>query len=191
MFLEVAFVVDGKKHVQRVDWYSTPQIVAEFSGNPTDRLEAGHLYIDIPITVYKAGYYIVRANLQENEERKRMVAQSTWEGELSAGAQVVRLQFFGKVINDSGIHGPYVVREIRAQRDNSPVNAAMLENALKSGTEIKPQKHTEPLMEYIKPAANYITAGYNAGDFSNDEWQSEQKERRLQYLRTLAEGGSN
>lgn len=185
MYLEVAFTVDGMKHVQRTNWYSTPQIVAEFTGNPSDRIEAGNLRIQLPLNVFKAGYYIVRANLQEKDGSQRMVAQATWEGELGTGNQTVPLEFFGKVIRDSGVDGPYVVRNIRAHRDNSPVNAAMLRNALETGKEIQPQKHDEPMFEYVRPAENYMTRAYSADEFSDEEWQSEEKDRRINYLKSL------
>jgi len=185
MYLEVSFEVEGLKHVQRTNWYSTPHKIADFTGNARDSLDGGHLKVSLPINVVKAGYYIIRANLQEKEGGQRFVAAATYEGELDAGAQVVDLIFFGKVIRDSGVNGPYVVREIRGLRDNSPVNAAMLRRALESGQAIGPQEHKEPLQEYMKSAPNHTTQAYNAKDFSEKEWESEEKNRRVNYLKSL------
>ncbi|MBI3396325.1 MAG: hypothetical protein HY042_10860, partial [Spirochaetia bacterium] len=68
MYLEVSFTVQGMKHVQRTDWYSTPQNVAEFQQGIRDANRNGHLIVSVPVTVYKDGYYLFEANLVQKGE---------------------------------------------------------------------------------------------------------------------------
>jgi hypothetical protein len=185
MYFEVFFEVEGLKHNQRVSWFSTPHVIAEFSGAPRDSLRNGHLIISVPVNVKKPGFFVIQANLQEKEGDQRMVASATWQGELTGGAQVVDLEFFGKVIRDQDINGPYVVRNIRGQRDNSGVTPAVLRKALESGQEVPAQDHKEPLFEYMSPGADHTTQSYNAKDFSDKEWESADKDRRINYLQSL------
>ena len=184
MFVESAFKVQGMEQVQRTSWFSTPHVVAQFRPNIADSNRNGHLVVSVPVTIRKAGYYKFDANLQKKDEGA-FIASASWEGKLEAGAQTVDIQFWGKIIREANIDGPYVVREIRGRRDNSTVTPDMLKKAMQSGAPLNPPEHTEPLWEDMMPAPNHTTASYTASEFSNDEWQSEDKERRIKYLETL------
>lgn len=188
LYLETEFEVEGRPHVQRADWFSTPHTVATFGTNLRDSARGGHLFIDIPINVSKPGFYKIDANLQQKDGDKQFVASATWEGQLAAGAQNVPLRFWGKVIRDREINGPYIVRNIRGRRDNSPVTPDMLRRALESGQPLGEKKHTEPLYEYIRPAGNFETQSYEAREFTDKEWDSPQKQRRIKYLESVAKG---
>ncbi len=186
MFLEVDFQVDGHRHVQRVDWFSTPHIVADFKPGISDRLDNGHLVVSVPVRVFKAGYYKIDANLQEQGGDKRMVASATFQGKLEAGAQTVDIKFWGKVIRDLGASGPFIVRNIRGRRDNSTVTPDALRRSLETGTPLEPKKQTEPLHEFMEPfGKTHETRSYSTSEFSKKEWQSPLKEKRINYLKGL------
>ena len=187
VFVEARFTVDGMEHVQRCNWFSTPYTVATFQDGISDRQNDGSLVVSVPVTITKPGYYTFAANLQEAGGDQRFVASASEGQRFEAGQHAVDFTFFGKIIRDKKIDGPYIVREIRGRRDNSPVTPDTLRGALESGTPIEPRKHTEPLYEYVEPlAATYTTGSYRATDFSGDEWQSPDKDRRLEYLSRIA-----
>ncbi len=188
LFLQVAFKVNGMDHGQSAGWFSTPHRVAAFKQGVTDREENGHLVVSVPITVYKTGHYSLAANLVDAED-DRPVASASWNGDLAAGDQVVPMQFFGKVIHDSRIDGPYRITHLRGQRENSAVSPGDLKRMLDAGGKIEGRTSSEPQYEFFEPYPNeYTTANYRAHDFSSEEWQSETKSARLEYLEGLVRG---
>ncbi|MBL8018931.1 MAG: hypothetical protein JNM27_04620, partial [Leptospirales bacterium] len=186
MFLEVDFEVNGLKHNQRTSWFSTPQIVAEFRDGVQDSIRNGHLVVTVPVTIHKKGYYSFDANLQSQGGSKDFVSSSSVEGDFDVGARTIEFEFWGKVIRDSGVDGPYVVREIRGRRNNSPVTPSMVKKAMEENREIS-GNHTEPLWEYITPGANHITRSYTSDEFSKEEWNSEEKQQRIEFLKKQIE----
>ena len=186
MFLEVDFEVAGFKHNQRTSWFSTPHTVAEFRDGIQDSVRNGHLIVSVPVVITKKGYYSFDANLQGTTGDKAFAATSSVEGDFEAGARTIDFQFWGKVIRDSGVDGPYVVREIRGRRNNSPVTPSMVRKALAENREIS-GNHTEPLWEYMNMAPNYTTKSYSADDFSKEEWNSEEKNQRIEFLKKQVE----
>ena len=120
--------------------------------------------------------------MQDNPE-KTPVAYVSFEGELEAGAQTVNLQFWGKIIKDKGLDGPYLVTQLRAKRNNEPITPAMLKRMHDSGQEIPEPNYTEPLEEYAGMTETYRTQPYEARNFSSAEWDSPEKAGRLEMLR--------
>ncbi|MEM7181511.1 MAG: hypothetical protein AAF518_11405 [Spirochaetota bacterium] len=186
MFLEVNMQVDGKEHVQRTSWFSTPNIVAAFAEGVSEQMDNGNLVVKVPINIQKAGFYQFDANLQGAGEDQAFVATSSWEGKLGVGSQTIDLIFWGKIIRDSNVSGPYLVREIRGRRNNSPVTPDMVKQSMQEGTGIPQTTQTEPLWEYIKAAPNFKTGSYSAADFGNKVWDSQEKQRRIKFLETVA-----
>lgn len=183
MYVEVDAKVGDLEHNQRVGWFSTPHTVAEFAGKPSESIRDGHLVITVPVNVQKKGYYEFQANLQEQGGEQKWIASATWEGDLPAGAAVVEFTFWGKIIREAGADGPYVVREIRGKRHNSPVSPSMVEKSRREGTPIPDVKHTEPIWEFVKPYGEvYETQAYTASQFSGAEWDSDEKRDRLKFL---------
>jgi len=61
------------------------------------------------------------------------------------------------------------------------VRKAMEENREISGN------HTEPLWEYMNMASNFTTRNYRSDEFSKEEWNSDEKQQRLQFLKKQIE----
>ncbi|MCE9599945.1 MAG: hypothetical protein K8S54_18440 [Spirochaetia bacterium] len=186
LFLEVDFEVNGLKHNQRTSWFSTPQVIAEFRDGAQDSIRNGHLVVTVPVTIHKKGYYTFDANLQSQAGSKDFVSSSSVEGDFEAGARTIEFQFWGKVIRDTGADGPYVVREIRGRRNNSPVTPSMVRKAMEENREIS-GNHTEPLWEYMAPGANHVTRSYTSDEFSKEEWNSDEKQQRIEFLKKQIE----
>ncbi len=184
MFVEATFRVAGKEHNQRAGWYSTPHVVAEFQQGITDHNEGGHLVVYVPIQIRKAGYYLIEANLQEKNSPNRFLATASYEGKLETGLQRIPLRFWGKILRDQGVDGPYIVRELRARRNNSPVTPDMVQRSIETGEEVSGE-HTEPLWEFVQMAPAYETQEYEASSFGSQEWDSEEKRRRIEFLERM------
>jgi len=183
MYAEIDAMVKGHRHNQRAAWFSTPHKVLEFRQGVRDALDNGHLVVSVPVQVIKPGFYHIDANLVQDNPEKTPVAYVSFEGELEAGAQTVNLQFWGKIIKDKGLDGPYLVTQLRAKRNNEPITPAMLKRMHDSGQEIPEPNYTEPLEEYAGMTETYRTQPYEARNFSSAEWDSPEKAGRLEMLR--------
>ena len=189
MSVEVTLEVGGFKHAQKATWFSTPHTVAEFKPGTSESLQEGSLVVKVPVKILKAGYYIFNANLQESGGDKRFIATSSWEGDLEVGNRTIEYRFFGKIIRDKGINGPYLVRNIRGKRNNGPMPASRLLQLSREGKKIPDDiVHTEPGWEYFASANPFSTESHKSNDFSNKEWNSPDKDHRIKFLEKLAAG---
>ncbi|MBX7058242.1 MAG: hypothetical protein K1X75_09250 [Leptospirales bacterium] len=189
MYVEAKMRVGGQDHAQRAAWFSTPQPGAEFQQGIRDQVRNGDLVFTIPVRVSKPGYYEVEANLQESGGEGRLLASAYWEGELSAGTQNVELVFFGKVLRDQDAQGPFVLRELRGKRNNSPVTPAQIRQSRIDGRSISGE-HREPIWEYLLPwPGPTTTQSYSADQFHNREWDSEEKREHIRLLEEHLQDG--
>lgn len=189
MFLELDMEINGHKHNQRTNWYSTPHEVAKFQQSTTSKITDGHLVVSKTVQIDKAGYYNFDANLQGTRGEKKFIATASFEGDLVQGVQQIPFQFWGKIIREAGVDGPYLVRNIRGRRNNSPVTPSMVKKATEENRPLTGE-HTEPMWEHILPAEDYTTGKYNSSDFSGKEWESPEKEKRLEFLQGRVGGNS-
>ena len=185
MNMTVGVMVNNLKHTMTTSWFVTPHKVAEFGSRATDSISDGHLKVAIPITVTKPGYYVLAANLLEKGGAGRAVASSSWKGDLAQGRTVVEFTFWGKVIRDSSVDGPYVVQNIRGHRLNMAVTPGKLVAMMDQGGLKSVASKDEPELEYMADAPRQETRAYNSSDFSDRPWQGPEKEDRLKYLRGL------
>ena len=166
-------------------WFSTPHRVAEFSKPIRETIKDGSLIIQVPVQIYKAGFYEFDANLLQAEDEQEPVGRSYENKELSAGQHVIEFEFFGKVLHDRDINGPYVLKNLRGRRNNASVTPTDIAAAYKAGTVATPRPGLEgqPAFEYMSPGPEYVTKPYFAESFPDEEWTSEEKTERLQDLR--------
>ena len=166
-------------------WFSTPHRVAEFGETIIDGVQLGHLIVRVPVQIYKAGYYEFNANLLQADEDREPVANSYTNIELTEGRHIVELKFFGKVIRDKGLDGPFVVTALRARRNNAPVTPADLQRAALADRDVQPREDIlyQPMFEYVPIGPEHVTAPYGSDEFSAAEWTSEEKTVRLARLR--------
>lgn len=155
---------------------------ARFTGRRKERIEEGSLVVAVEVEVNKAGRYVIQANLFADEEP---VAYANFDAELQSGQRWVDLLFFGKVLKDRGATGPFTMTELRGHRLNTPFS---VEDLRKPPAEVKRllsqiKESSGPEREELVPWREpYVTAAYGASDFSDAEWQSEVKDRRLAEL---------
>lgn len=171
--LLVAFRLEGAD-VERawLDVLFTPPraVPARFTGMAHDEItEGGALQVIVGVEVYRPGYFVIDANLWTASEEP--VAFSRWKGTLGRGTPSVSLSFFGKAIRDRGLAGPYRLGELRGVR--------------------VAQGHDPDLEKMTGEVSGYETKAYALEAFSDAEWQSPERERRLEALEraTLNPGG--
>lgn len=189
MYLTVEFTVNGMRHREVATWYSTPHVVARFEkAGITHRLADGHLKITVPVIVDRAGFYEFAANLRVEGDESEYIANSANRLELKAGRNLLELTFWGKVIRDRGLDGPYIMTGLRGWRHNGGVTPGMIAAALERGGQLPEpaNEKPEPLKEYMEAGPDYGGMAFQAGDFSNSEWDSDLKKNRIHFLEQMA-----
>lgn len=110
VFVEVAFTVAGAGERRASTWVQyTPRPHAELSKRFAEHVDNGSLVVDVGVAVAQRGHYKVIASLYAADHTTALCfAQEARE--LDAGAQAIPLVFFGKILHDRGVDGPYVLR---------------------------------------------------------------------------------
>jgi hypothetical protein len=121
--------------------YSNPD--AQLTGAYRDRLADGGLTIEAEVDVRNPGRFHIEASLYDRNGQQP-VAWAQEAGELSAGRHWMPLRYFGRVLHERGIDGPYVVRFVALSTVTQMPNAKnrLVENA-------------------------FVTAAYDAAEFSD------------------------
>lgn len=166
--LSVTFEADDRVRQStaiNIEYTPSESIPARFTGRFSERVEAGSLLVEAEIEVYRPGYYVVDANLWSDDEP---VAWTRFKGELSNASKSLPLEFFGKVLRESGFAGPYQVAQLRGFRFDE---ARAPDQDRIETTELSP-----------------LTQAYTLDVFSDEEWDSERKRRKIEALQraTLA-----
>jgi|GEM_PF-1016901 len=166
-FLKIQFKVgDAIKKTGLVFQYLPESTIpAEFTGTYNEETKNGSLIINAQINVKKEGFYIINANLFDASGEP--VAYSIYKKNLSKGINYVELLFFGKVLRDSRRSGPYVLKNLRGY-------------LLLPGQNPDKQVMTQVLKAYT-------TKEYDADSFSDSEYDSEFKRKKIEYLKKSVE----
>lgn len=147
------------------EYFPENTIPAKFTGNFRDYIKNGSLYIDVELDVFRKGYYIIDANLFDNELEP--VAYTIEKRDLHTGKQWVPLLFFGKVLLDKKAKPPFVLRDLRGYR---------FIEATTPDTEFMDR-------EMIKPyGGEYKTRINTVNGLLDKEWDDEQKRKRIEFL---------
>ena len=153
----------------RADYTPHDAIPGCFTGKHTDALVDGSLIITLEADISLAGLYIVDANLYAPTGEP--IATARYKEPLTEGRHPIPLRFFGKILNDAGHDGPYLIGELRA--------------ALSAPSQTPSRISLPPFPGQI------TTAPYAATQFSPAEWDAPEKHDRLRRLERLeALGGA-
>jgi len=112
--------------------YSNPH--AHLTGNYRDEIVNGSLVVDAEVEVIRPGRFHLEATLY-SQDGSRPVGEAHTAGQLDTGRQWMRLTFFGRVITQSGVEGPYLLRFVALSTTTSMPNAKnrLVENAHVTG----------------------------------------------------------
>lgn len=136
---------------------------ARFTGAVRDAMVDGSLVVEVELDVSTGGLYLFDANLFGPEGET--IAWTRHKPRLEPGVHQIPLRFFGKVLVDAGVDGPYTVGQLRA--------------ALAA-----PDR--TPSTIWVPPFEGEITtATYRAAEFSDAEWDAPAKRDRIRRLQRL------
>jgi hypothetical protein len=127
--------------------YSSPH--AQLTGRYRDVIADGSLAIDAELEVFRPGRFHLEATLYDRDGR-RGIAEAHTAIELAPGRQWMRLTFFGRILNQSGIDGPYLLRFVALSTTTRMPNAKnrLVENAHVTGpyraTQFDPAPFDDP-----------------------------------------------
>jgi hypothetical protein len=154
--IEVYVEVEGMKRRFLRDFTWAPRPVLEVM-SVRDAVEGGALVATLSCDVFEDGLYTVYGNLF-GSDGKTPIAAARRSYPLAAGHRSVKLVFFGKVLTDRGIDGPYVVKDVHG---------------------VKRQGAEEYNNVWWSWEGEHRTRGYSAGDFSDAPWDDPERRARL------------
>jgi hypothetical protein len=143
---------------------------ARLTGKVREAVEAGSLKLYLQVEVKQAGRYVITGRVDDN--RQQPFAYAQWNDVLREGLQEVPLTVFGKLIRDESPAWPLKLRD---------VDGFLL------------FEDRDPDREELPPLAGVVhtTQVHGAGEFSADEWRSEERSRHIEeFTKDVAEARS-
>jgi hypothetical protein len=163
--IEAYVEVGGQRRRFLRDFVWAPRPVLEVVAI-RDGIDDGSLVATLDCEVFEDGLYTFYGNLFA-ADGTTPIATSKRTYPLEAGRRKVKLVFFGKVINDQEVDGPYVLKDVHGLRrmgDDEYNNV------------------------WWQHAGAHRTRSYASTDFSGDEWDDPEKRERLAtFERVIAE----
>jgi hypothetical protein len=155
---EVRYSVGGRNGVVQFDVIYTPELPATWAGPVREAVEDGSLVYVLRLDVRLPGRYIVNGRV--DDAHGKPVALLTFNDVLGPGPNDVRLTMFGKLVRDQAPAQPLVLRDVDGWllKENTDPDRALLPRL--EGKVFSGKRHA-------------------ADDFSEAEWQSEERSRYL------------
>jgi hypothetical protein len=150
--------VDGEEGQTSFEVMFTPRAPAIFTGSFREALLDGSLDIYAGLKIDRPGRYVIAARVDDAEGRT--FAYLSFNEELGAGLKEAKLQLFGKLILEQKAKAPFHLRDVEGF-------------LLKENT--YPDRELVPTLE----GAVHTSKHYQASDFSDAAWESEEKERHV------------
>lgn len=183
--LKVPEEKENREYELSTGFFSSPRLIAEYTGQIRDKIVDGSLVVSAEINVMVPGYYELAANLFNTEEEP--VGITRMKVDLKGGKQWVDFLFFGKIIRDRGISGPYVLTALRGERKNLPLLPTELAGKSPQEAErimqasLNRPEATQPNRE-VMPASDkkLKTSAYKVSDFSDRPYDGPDKKERIQ-----------
>ncbi|HTJ40473.1 MAG TPA: hypothetical protein VL463_00195 [Kofleriaceae bacterium] len=150
VFLEVGFDAPGglgpRAYGSSMMYTEPPR--GHLNGRYTEAVIDGSLVVGAGVTIEAAGRFKVIASLY-GADQQHAIAFAQRSVDLPVGDGSIPLQFFGKILRDAGLDGPYVLRYVMLFEEH-------------------PDRGTYAPGVTIDPA--YTTSAYRARDFSPDPY---------------------
>lgn len=155
---ELKYTVDGRAGVVLFDVIYSPETPAIWTGSIRETLEAGSLHFYLKTNVRIPGRYVVSGRV--DDARGKPVALVSYNDMLAQGSGEIRLTLVGKLLRDQEPVFPLSLRDVDAY-------------LLKEDTD--PDRALMPRLEGVA----HVTRNYPLKNFSDAEWQSEERSRYL------------
>lgn len=156
--IDVNYRVNDKRGQVFFDFIYSPEVPAVWSGKIREANENGDLKFYLPVSIKIAGRYLASARL--DDAKGKPVAYLSFNEELKQGDTEIPLVVAGKLIRDQELKFPVSLRDIEAY--------LLKEN-------VDPDRLLMPRLE----GTQYQSKVYPLKNFSNEEWQSEERTRYL------------
>jgi hypothetical protein len=176
----------------RQSFFSSPMLAGKFTGTFRERIENGSLVIDAGVNVQKRMACFLSANLFSIDKEI-----PTHHAELrlivDPSMKTVSFPFFGKIFRDNGHEGTFRLQDLKGQCQNLAYPAEWFIDSLAHQAELEdfatnPPAVKEPTQIYFQHNDfSYTTRRYSNNMFSDREWVSPERTRKLEALRRAAE----
>ncbi|HJV72508.1 hypothetical protein [Ideonella sp.] len=140
------------------DVIHSPSAPATWGAGVREAVEAGSLNLYLPAQVLQPGRYVATGRI--DDANGRPFALVSFNDELAAGPQQIRLQVFGKLLRDAQPEFPLTLRD---------VDAFLL----------KPDTFPDRALMPRRDGLVHRTRSYPLTAFSDAEWSSEERDRYL------------
>lgn len=160
--LDIELRVAGEEGRAGFDIVYSPSVPATFTGAVREVIEDGSLSLYIGMDAVKAGRYVLAARVEDASGRP--FALLSFNEMLAAGRVEAKLVLFGKLILDEGASAPFRLRDLEGF-------------LLKEDT--YPDREIVPSID----GPIFTTKAYPKSDFSDKEWQSEERDRHQNEFR--------
>ncbi|TGL54890.1 hypothetical protein EHQ58_18580 [Leptospira ognonensis] len=181
----ITYGPENLKTTVTASFFSSPSIPAEFSGVFSDSLQDGSLIVRAIVNVYKKGKYHLEANLKD-EKNGEYIAYAIYDGDLKSGSNEVEFIFFGKILRDKDLDGPYLATSFRGHRVNLPIDPDWYNQGEEGLRKLQAAKTTEPDRELVYPYKDeYKTKFYKVESFAKVVWDSQDKQDRIRQIKAL------
>lgn len=185
LIAEITYGPENLKTKLTSSFFSSPTVPAEFNGVFSDTLQDGSLVVRSVVNVYRKGKYHLEANLKD-EKNGEYIAYASFDGDLVSGSNEVEFVFFGKILRDKDLDGPYIATSFRGHRVNLPIDPEWFNQGAEGLRKIQAAKTSEPDRELVVPYKDeYKTKFYKVESFSNAAWDSSDKQNRIRQLKSL------
>jgi hypothetical protein len=156
--VEAILQVQDQQGMTYFDIFYSDEPPAVWAGGVREAVEEGSLQFYLPAIVKDAGRYVAKARV--DDANGTPVALLTFNDELPAGAQELRLTLFGKLVRDAKPAFPLVVRD---------VDAFLL----------RPDAFPDRSLMPRRAGTVHTSRDYPVDGFSDAEWNGEERARYL------------
>lgn len=155
---ELKYTVEGRAGVVFFDVIYSPETPATWTGAIRETTEGGSLNFYLKANVRTPGRYVVSGRV--DDAKGKPVALVTFNDLVAQGNGEIRLTVVGKLLRDQAVAFPLSLRDVDAY-------------LLKEDTD--PDRALMPRLEGVA----HVTKNYALKNFSDAEWQSEERSRYL------------
>lgn len=168
--VELEIRIAGETGTAAFDLEYTPRPPAVLTGRVSEKLVKGSLVLGVELQIEKPGRYVIAARVDDSTGRS--FGYVSFNEELPKGRAEAALVVFGKLVLDEKASAPFRLRDIEG--------FLLKENA-------------DPDRELLPTRAGvvYTTKAYRDQDFSDEEWQSEERNRYLDEFERDVERAKN
>jgi hypothetical protein len=164
--VELAIDIAGEAGSAAFDLEYTSRPPAVFTGRVSEKLVNGSLVLGVALQVDKPGRYVLAARV--DDDLGQSFGYVSFNDDLPRGPAEAELVVFGKLVLDQKARAPFRLRD---------VEGFLLKE------DVYPDRELLPTLEGLV----HTTKAYGEQDFSDEEWQSEERGRHLDEYGRLVE----